>query len=139
MVENGGVGYVRSGFNQQGGPYGLSANTIQIAAHANILGVAVTVVDIRRHAQGYLVLDEGNIDGSLQTVVFVIAHSATDITAELMLGRLRGIENGATGGVATKEGALRAFQHLDAGHIKLGYGTAPDRIGHFGKVADNSR
>ena len=91
---------------------------------AEIVGdIAFLVVGIQRDARRQRV-GQRNIDGALQAGAAIIAQSAADIATEIGARILGIIKNGAAGGIAADQGALRPLQHFDIVHVEQRTGQA---------------
>ena len=72
--------------------------------------IAFLVFRIQRHAQEQRVVQR-HIEGALQTGAGIVADGGLDIAAQIGPGIPAVVENGAAGGVAAHQGALRPLEH----------------------------
>src|SRR3546814_11884502 len=96
----------------------------------DVLRPAVTLLILASNAQRRLAIDNRQVQCAFRDARVIIAIGNHGITFELIARGCRVIENRAAGGVATKQRALRPFQHLH-GAEKIGRASGRERVWQY--------
>ena len=116
---------------------------VVILAGDGVLGEAVAVDGAASDADFQFVRNR-QVDDAFEFHGVVIAERALQIAFVFVGGALRLQKHCTAGGVAAKQGALRAFQNLHVGKVEQHAGHALDRHrcrgghGHFGQIGHDA-
>ena len=90
----------------------LPITAIEQLIGAQASGVAIALFALESDADGHRIVKEGQVGRGGNLAVGQITHCCLDIAAQLVIGPPRCKKHGAARGAATKQRALRTFQHL---------------------------